>query len=316
MIPKVSVIIPVYNVEKYVQQSIYSILNQSLKEIEIIIINDGSTDKSLDIVNNIASNDKRVHIISTPNNGLSIARNIGFYNAHGEYVYFFDSDDILEDKTLEECYLKSKLQNLDFIFFDAVWFTDDNNIVEFTFNYERTNKYKDKTYVGIDILDKQLKTKGYRSSACLSFINREFLLKENLFFYPKILHEDELFTFLLYLKAKKVGFINKSFFHRRVRSSSIMTNSYSIKNVNGYLSVIQELFKYYKFNPNKFEKTLLLNHINLLVNSLYTSSFKKFRKDDFLKIRKHILNTFFYLLNFKTQVKLLLPYSLLKAYYK
>ncbi len=95
-----------------------------------------------------------------------------------------------------------------------------------------------------------------------------------------------------------------------------MTNSYSIKNVNGYLSVIQELFKYYKFNPNKFEKTLLLNHINLLVNSLYTSSFKKFRKDDFLKIRKHIMNTFFYLLNFKTQVKLLLPYSLLKAYYK
>ncbi len=101
MVPKVSVIIPVYNVEKYVQQSIYSILNQSLKEIEIIIINDGSTDKSLDIVNNIASNDKRVHIISTPNNGLSIARNIGFYNAHGEYVYFFDSYEILEDNTLE-----------------------------------------------------------------------------------------------------------------------------------------------------------------------------------------------------------------------
>ena len=316
MVPKVSVIIPVYNVEKYVQQSIYSILNQSLKDIEIIIINDGSTDNSLNIIKNVVGDDIRVRIISTPNNGLSIARNIGLCNARGEYVYFFDSDDVLENKALEECYIKSKLQNLDFLFFDAICFTDDNSVIDLSFNYERTNKYEDKVYIGINILEEQLKTKGYRSSACLSFIKRDFLLKENLFFYPKILHEDELFTFLLYLKAKNVGLINEKYFHRRVRLNSIMTNSYSIKNVNGYLSVLQELFKYYKFNFNEVEKRLLLNHIDFLVNSLYVSTYRNFSKDEFMNIRSHIKKSFFYILNLKTQLKLFFPYFLLKIYYK
>ena len=152
---KVSVIIPIYNVEKYLQQAIESITSQTLKEIEIIAINDGSTDSSLDILTEQAKKDNRIRVISTNNNGLSITRNLGMYMASGEYIYFFDSDDILEKDTLENCYLKCESQNLDFVFFDADCFTDSME-KDYTFNYQRTDKYEDKVYSGIEILRKQL----------------------------------------------------------------------------------------------------------------------------------------------------------------
>ena len=99
---KVSVIVPVYNVERYLPKSILSIINQTLKEIEIILIDDGSTDSSLSIMKELAKEDSRIKIFSQPNHGQSVARNIGLVNSRGKYIYFFDSDDILEEKTLEE----------------------------------------------------------------------------------------------------------------------------------------------------------------------------------------------------------------------
>lgn len=238
---KASVIIPVFNTEKYLEQSVLSIINQSLTDIEIIIVNDGSTDSSLDIIQKLAKQDNRIQIISNHNNGLSIARNSGIYRATGEYIYFFDSDDLLDKNTLELCYHKCKQNQLDFIFFDADVFTDDE-ISTSNFNYIRSDKYEDITYSGINILEKQLSSGGYRSSSCLNFINRKFLNDIQLYFYPKIVHEDELFTFILYLRARRVGLYKKTFFHRRIRKDSIMTTTFGDKNIIGYLTVCRELY--------------------------------------------------------------------------
>lgn len=93
---KVSVVIPVYNTEKYVREAVESIMNQTLRELEIIIINDGSTDNSLQVVEELAAADSRIQVYSQTNQGLSMARNAGITHAHGRYIYFMDSDDLLE----------------------------------------------------------------------------------------------------------------------------------------------------------------------------------------------------------------------------
>ena len=145
-IPKVSVIIPVYNTEKYVRQAVESILLQTLKDIEIIIVNDGSTDGSMTILEELAAQDERVKLFSQENQGLSVTRNVGLSHSTGEYVYFMDSDDLLVSDTLLKCYVKCKEENLDFVFFDAESFNDEGTLPEGVFDYKRTDKLEDKVY--------------------------------------------------------------------------------------------------------------------------------------------------------------------------
>ncbi|WP_309574196.1 glycosyltransferase family 2 protein [Candidatus Bacteroides intestinigallinarum] len=113
---KVSIVIPVYNTEKYVRQAVESVMSQTLKELEIIIINDGSSDKSLDILQKLSNTDNRIRVYSQLNQGQSVARNTGISHAHGEYIYFMDSDDLLEKDAMELCYYKCKEAQLDFVF--------------------------------------------------------------------------------------------------------------------------------------------------------------------------------------------------------
>ena len=107
--PKISVIIPCYNVENYLDKCIESILTQTLSDIEIICINDGSEDNSLELLNNYASSDKRFTIINKKNEGVGIARNTGLAIAKGEYIYFVDPDDWIENnEVFEKIYTKLK----------------------------------------------------------------------------------------------------------------------------------------------------------------------------------------------------------------
>ena len=94
--PKISVIVPIFNVEKYLKECLESIINQTFKDIEIICINDGSTDNSLDILNQYAEKDNRIKVITQSNQGLSAARNTGIKYANGEYISFIDSDDYID----------------------------------------------------------------------------------------------------------------------------------------------------------------------------------------------------------------------------
>ena len=102
--PKVSVIIPVYNTEAYVEQTLRSIMGQTLRDIELIVVNDGSTDGSLSVLERIATGDDRIRRYTQPNKGLSQTRNAGIARARGEFIYFMDSDDLLEPDALERCY--------------------------------------------------------------------------------------------------------------------------------------------------------------------------------------------------------------------
>lgn len=242
--PKVSIIMPVYNTEKYVEDALRSIMNQTLTDIEIIVINDGSTDNSLQIINRLAAEDERIRVYSKENEGLSKSRNLGMQKISGEYVYFMDSDDLLELDALESCYERATKDNLDFVFFDADVFCPDDE--------QLTNDYYIRKYVldpntvfdGIELLDKLMAINLYRPSVWLCFIKREFVEPLKLDFFPDIIHEDELYTAILHFNAKRVGYLPFAYFKRRVRKNSITSSNFSMWNITCYLTVIYELKKY------------------------------------------------------------------------
>lgn len=243
--PKVSVIIPVYNTAAYVRQAIDSIRNQTLQELEIIVVNDGSTDDSGEILRELANADPRMRVYEQENQGLSVTRNVGISHAIGHYIYFMDSDDLLEADALELCYAKCEAEALDFVFFDAKNFGDEKTSANL-FNYKRTEHLREGVYTGIEMLNVQIGLFQYTSSVCLNFIRREYLTHFSLHFFPGILHEDQLFSALLYLQASKISFIRRSFFHRRMRKDSIMTRCFAWRNMEGYLTVANQLLQYGK----------------------------------------------------------------------
>lgn len=241
---KVSVIIPVYNTEQYIRQTLISACDQTLRNIEIICINDGSTDNSEEIIRECAKNDPRIKIIKELNSGQSVARNTGIINARGKYLYFLDSDDLIEPDTLEECYKLCEKGKYDFVTFDYDIYNPDNISTENIMECDRSHfLFANIDYEGIDSLNLQLAEMSYTVLVQVLFINASFLRNIALSFKPSIIHEDQIFTTLLYLKAKKITYIESKLLHRRIRPNSTMTTSFSWKNVVGYLTVTDELIK-------------------------------------------------------------------------
>lgn len=254
--PKVSVIIPVYNTEMYIEQTISSIQTQTLKDIEIVVIDDGSTDLSGLILTNLSQEDTRIRVFSQVNQGLSITRNVGLNNSLGDYIYFMDSDDLLDDDTLEICYNQCEKNSLDMVFFDADIIIDENYTKKWWYDYNRAAKIDQQVYKGLDLMELLLDKDIFRASACLFFVRKDYLLVNNFKFYPGIIHEDELYTPLLFMKAERVEYIPRMFFHRRVRENSIMTSGFSQRNVNGYLTVIDQLRESYS-NEKRRERSVV-----------------------------------------------------------
>jgi glycosyltransferase involved in cell wall biosynthesis len=291
--PKVSVIIPVFNTEDYLEESVRSIMNQTLHEIEIIIINDGSTDSSLSIIKKLAEEDSRIKWFTQPNMGPSVTRNSGIDLANCEYLYFMDSDDVLDSNALRICYKLSKDRNLDFVFFDAIPFSDIG-LHTSDRTYFRTFLFNEnKVYNGIEVLNKMLNHNIFRASPCLNFINSRLLKDHNLRFLPNIIHEDELFVPQLYLYAERISCVKDIFFKRRIRSGSIMSKKFSIPNIKGYLVVVRVL--------NNLSKNNLLfrNTIDRLISYILNPAIYNAKE---LSV-KHRYKTFGYCIHHK-----LIPY--------
>ena len=220
---KVSVIVPVYNGEKYLAQCLDSIINQTLEDIEIICVNDGSNDNSLSILEKYASKDNRIKIISTENNGLGAARNSGLELATGEFIAFVDADDWIDKETYGLLYSKSVSSNLDLLIFQLINYIENNgNLVE-------TDLYNHKCFINHSITEKSIfnheDTKEYLFEipvcAVSKLYKKEFLDKNNLRFPEGFLFEDNSFFYNAYLNAEKCGFLAKHLYFRRRHEESI-----------------------------------------------------------------------------------------------
>ena len=241
---KISVIIPVWNTEKYVGECIDSILAQSIvKDLEIICVNDGSTDSSLEILRRYEKQYEQIKVIDRVNGGSSFARNAALEQACGKYVYFMDSDDLLTSFALEELWNVCEDKKLDVLYFSGTSFYENQELTEthsaFSNAYYRKGNYKE-VLTGEKMLVELRKNKDYMASPCLQIIRRNFLNEKNIRFYNGIIHEDNCFTFKTLLQAERTFCVNDIYFYRRVREQSTMTRQENWKNLKGYFCCLMD----------------------------------------------------------------------------
>lgn len=294
----ISVIIPVFNTSAYLREAVGSILNQTLKSIEIIAVNDGSSDNSLEILNELTISDDRLRVISyDQNQGVSVCRNTGFEQAQGKYIYFFDSDDILEPDCLELCYRKMESDNYDFLIFDGVSFLDNQKKTGFNATYQRTSLLTKDSYKGSELTVLLHQKKSYSCSICLCFIRKNYLEKLGLQFYPGVLYEDVLYTILLYLSAHSITFVKRDFFRRRVRPNSTMTTAVSQRLINYRYIIGNELISQKKSFADRESLSMLnyeLRHLFIfLVKTLLRSRQLLLLVKNSPRILKMIINSYF-----------------------
>lgn len=208
--PKVSILIPVYNAERYLEQCLNSIIEQTLRDIEILVINDGSTDNSLDIIKKIAKNDKRIIVIDKINEGYGKTLNLGIKLSRGKYIGFIDSDDFVDKQMFETLYFLAEKNSCEVV--KSCWFNYRNGIDEII------------SFVPDDKYDKVLNPK-YDSSVFYSqnsvwsaIYKNEFLRKNNILFLetPGASFQDVSFSYKVWFTAKYVYFTRQAYVHYRI----------------------------------------------------------------------------------------------------
>lgn len=263
---KTSIIVPVYNTAEYLKDCFESIYNQTQKEIEVIAINDGSTDNSLNILKEIKCEHPDMIIYSQRNTGLGSARNKGMELATGEYIYFLDSDDCLKTVAMDVCYQYCKNSKLDIVMFDAEVF----GMVERGNNpYDRTGIITDQEIVlsGEEFANKYW-WNSFCPSACLIYSSAQFIRKYNLKFLPDIYYEDNEFYCKTIPLAERVMYIPQTLYKRRYRDGSIMTSEYNLRCAKNSLQMIQAInLQHHSIGMHAVIKNLKINFLYfLLVN--------------------------------------------------
>ena len=255
---EISVIMPVYNVENYLKDCLDSVSNQSFKDIEIICVNDGSTDNSLEILKNYQNSDNRIKIITQKNQGLGAARNIGIKNAKGKYIFFIDSDDCLDLNCLEKVHENIICNNSDMVLFKFQSFGGLNNSKKGE-GFKIDKKFGNIDYSNFTFTYKDVKRYVLNSyySACLKLYKKEFIDCNNFRFSENIFFEDVLFHVKVMLNASKISFVNENLYLYRLNDDSIIN-----RNTKGYdiFKVINDVEDYLTDNDyiNEF-KTEFMN---------------------------------------------------------
>lgn len=267
---KVSVIVPIYNVEKYLLRCLESLVNQTLQEIEIILINDGSTDNSGKIAEEFAKwHPQKVKYYEKENGGLSDARNYGIPKATGEYIAFLDSDDYIEKDAYEEMYNKAKESNADYVECDFIWEYPKKK------REDRQIKYNNK---------KEMLT-VVRVVAWNKLIRRDIIVNNNITFPKGLRYEDVEFTYKILPYLNQIEYVNKCFIHYMQRDSSIANTQN--ERTSEIFTVLENVIQYYKENGlyEEYEEELEYNYARYLL----CSSLKRMCKITNKQIRKNLV---------------------------
>ena len=237
-VSRVSIIIPVYNVEQYLTECIDSVLGQTLNDLEVICIDDCSPDKCGQILDAYAADDDRIKVIHLEaNHRQGYGRNLGLEYASGEYVYFLDADDTIVPEALAELSELADSEELDVIFFDSrdVYDSEElRNVYRPPFELRR-GSYRDDVYRGEDLLDDFIRQDEWTCYPQRTFWRRQFLADEGIRYPEGCEHEDEFFAYAGILAAKRAMYVPKQYFNLRVRANSVMTSRSAPKNFHGYL---------------------------------------------------------------------------------
>ena len=266
---KVSAIVPVYNVERYLEECLDSLARQSLRECEFICVDDGSEDSSYRIIETYVERDKRFKLIRQENKGQAEARNTGVRNAKGKYITFLDSDDFFNHKdTLKELYQKAEEYELEIISFET----------ELLYQAAMKEKENKDRYEGIktgkEMFLSMMSNREFCDSACLLFIEREWLSEQKIFFYPGIYYEDSLFCIQCFLCAGRMVHLSERFYTYRIREKSTMTGKIRWKNVYSRIVVYREILRmgYLPENAEPELQKALMNYLFQIVDQVFLQS--------------------------------------------
>lgn len=283
---KVSIIIAAYNIENYIARCMESVVNQTFQNIEIIVVNDGSTDGTLKILNKFKESDNRIKIITQENNGVMEARNTGFNYATGEYILFVDGDDWLELECIEKLYSKSNSENNDIVIFNFFWSYDDTIKFENAFNYKSN-----------DIIMNPLKSLfigNITPSIWTKFIRRKYITDNNVSFPSKINFAEDLATVSsLFISKPNVGILRENLYNYYQRRDSVTKQiSPKILDVNKAILFIKEkLLENNIYNDFKKEFELMI-YVHLFVQRFLTAdSIKEIHKEVYKQYKEHKVET-------------------------
>ena len=232
---KISIIVPIYNVEEYIEKCVDSLINQTYKNIEIILVDDGSTDKSYDICKKYSETDSRIKLIHKENGGLSDARNVGIDNATGDYITFLDSDDWISYDYSEIMIKELQETNADIVMSNLV------NVYDNDYVFETKKTFGKKTYTNIEALEAFEDTISVVAVAKL--YKKE--LFDNLRYKVGKIHEDEFMFHRIFYRAENISCLDIELYAYRQRHNSITTSKYSLKWLDA-LEALEDRMLFYK----------------------------------------------------------------------
>ena len=282
---KISVIVPVYNVEKYISECLDSILSQDLTDIEVICIDDGSTDGSLDVLRDYQMKDNRIRLFAQDNKGLGNARNVGMDNACGEYITFIDSDDYFTENAFRKVYDISKNTDADFTLFKLMNFNDETRRASQInyFNMPFLKKFEGNTFNYDDVGERLY---NISVTAPGKLFKRSFI--DKLRFPENLIFEDTPFIIEAIFMADKMYFLDEYLYMRRIRKDSITRSCFSrfsdcIDIFNMMADITRKYDEYDRFKEKLFTQKVTNTYTRFSqVPEDYKNDFFIKLKDDFL----------------------------------
>ena len=277
--PKISIIMPVYNSEKYLNEAIDSLINQTLKDIEIILIDDGSIDRSPKICDDIAKRDNRVIVKHIKNGGISNARNVGLKIAKSKYIMFMDHDDIFDTTACEENYELIQKYNLDMIKFGRKEIFINGKIIE----KEDIRSFKDRILEKQDLEEDKMNLfyNGVFDCVWDGIFKKDILVNFDTSF--KLGGEDVIFGLEMFTKLRKIMLRSKVYYYHYIRigiSTSTKYNEDLIKDIKKIYSKYQEILgKDEKINCNKYNMRIINCFITTIVMNLSNPKCKLSKKE-------------------------------------
>lgn len=282
-----SIIVPVYNVELFLERCLNSIIKIPMDDLEIILINDGSTDNSVQICQKYKNLDSRILLKNQSNMGLAGARNTGLNHAKGKFVAFVDSDD-----WIDEIQFMKLVNNIEKTDIDVAY--GGHIVVKGKKEVKVLRSHLDTVCSGIDFLDSNINKDNVPVEVWCNIYRRSFLISNNIRFVPGLLHEDVMFSFLCWLHAKKVCGYNICFYYYFMRDGSIM-NNINIKNYISKLFIcneLQGLKNKYNISSKGWDTTILSLYFDTIRHGKVHEQkiYNNFKKNNKMKLtfRSHI----------------------------
>lgn len=291
--PKVSIIIPIYNVEKYLDKCVSSVINQTLQDIEIILVDDESPDNCPKICDEYAKLDSRIKVIHKKNEGLGFARNSGIDIATGEYVTFLDSDDFVDLNTYEHLYNIINEYKLDIIYYRFKSFTDEENVTIEKFSNE-ISKYSNENIkdLMLDIIASEPEAKvdhKIQCSSCTAVYKLNIIKKHHIYFHSEreLISEDQIFNLDVLLHAKMVGINNTVHYHYRVNKSSLSNTIRTDRILKNHIlyKYINDNIAYWDLNKDKCKERnyrLFIGNARSSIQQVMNSKADKNKKNAWL----------------------------------